>query len=91
MGKKHLGLFRDVVVVNRDEIHWVRPDLAMEEGESRRFLVRIRYRQPLQKATLHYRKKGMYIVFDEPQRGIASGQFAAWYDGDELVGSGVIN
>ena len=90
MGKKHPGLFRDVLVVNRDEVHWVRPDLAMEEGESRRFLVRIRYRQPLQKATLHYRKKGMYIVFDEPQRGIASGQFAAWYDGDELVGSGVI-
>jgi len=53
--------------------------------------VRIRYRQPLQKATLHFREKGMYIVFDEPQRGIASGQFAAWYDGDELVGSGVIH
>ncbi len=90
MGKKHPGLFRDVLVVNRAEVHWVRPDLTMEEGESRRFLVRIRYRQPLQKATLHYRNKGMYIVFDEPQRGIASGQFAAWYHGEELVGSGVI-
>ncbi len=90
MGKKHPGLFRDVLVVNRDEVHWVRPDLALEEGEKRRFLVRIRYRQPLQKATLNYRSKGMYIVFDEPQRGIASGQFAAWYDGEELVGSGVI-
>ena len=91
MGKKHPGLFRDVLVVNRDEVHWIRPDLALEEGESRRFLVRIRYRQPLQKAILHYRTKGMYIVFDEPQRGIASGQFAAWYDGEELVGSGVIS
>lgn len=26
-----------------------------------------------------------------PQRGITPGQFAAWYDGDELVGSGVIS
>ena len=91
MGKKHPGLFRDVLVVKRDEVHWVRPDLAMEKGESRRYLVRIRYRQPLQKATLHYRDKGMYIVFDGSQRGIASGQFAVWYDGEELVGSGVIS
>ncbi len=90
MGKKHPGLFRDVLVINRDEVHWVRPDQAMEEGETRRYLVRIRYRQPLQKATLHCRNRGMYIVFDEPQRGITSGQFAAWYDGEELVGSGVI-
>ena len=52
--------------------------------------MRIRYRQPLQGATLHMRPNGMYILFDEPQRGIAPGQFAAWYDGDELVGSGVI-
>ena len=34
---------------------------------------------------------GAYVVFDTPQRGITPGQFAAWYDGDELVGSGVID
>jgi len=36
------------------------------------------------------RESGLYIVFDELQRGIAPGQFAVWYDGDELIGSGVI-
>ena len=68
----------------------MRPLHAMQALTSRRFSVRIRYRQPLQGATLHMRPEGLYILFDEPQRGITPGQFAAWYDGDELVGSGVI-
>ena len=61
-----------------------------ELGERRRYEVRIRYRQPLQAATLIAENDGMYILFDTPQRGITAGQFAAWYDGDTLVGSGVI-
>ena len=63
---------------------------TMRPGESRRYRVRIRYRQPLQEATLHRREEGLYILFDAPQRGIAAGQFAAWYDGDVLAGSGAI-
>ena len=63
----------------------------MEEGECRDYMVRIRYRQPLQKARLYCRDKGMYIIFDKPQRGIAPGQFAAWYSDDEVIGSGVID
>jgi tRNA-specific 2-thiouridylase len=90
MGQEHRGLLRKVLFIANDEVHWVRPDLAMPVGEQQRFDVRIRYRQPLQKATLHQRANGMYIVFDNPQRGITAGQFAAWYTGDELVGSGVI-
>lgn len=90
MGQEHPGLFRNVLFIAHDETHWVRPDLKMQTGESRRFKVRIRYRQPLQDATIHCRDKGLYIVFDEAQRGITTGQFAAWYDNDELIGSGVI-
>jgi tRNA-specific 2-thiouridylase len=63
----------------------------MSAGDTRRYQVRIRYRQPLQEATLICKEEGLYILFDEPQRGIAAGQFAAWYDGDILVGSGTIN
>lgn len=62
----------------------------MREGESRRYAVRIRYRQPLQQATLYRRREGLFILFDTPQRGIAAGQFAAWYDGEVLAGSGTI-
>ncbi|MFW6327935.1 MAG: aminomethyltransferase beta-barrel domain-containing protein, partial [Bacteroidota bacterium] len=70
---------------------WVRPDLAIPENDSWALDVRIRYRQPYQKAMLYRKPEGMYIVFDEPQRGIAAGQFAAWYKNGELLGSGVID
>lgn len=89
-GDSHPGLYRRALRILPEEIHWVAPSEAMAVGESRRYDVRIRYRQPLQKATLIQREDGLYILFDEPQRGIAAGQFAAWYDGDNLVGSGVI-
>ena len=62
----------------------------MKAGEIRRYRVRIRYRQPLQDATLIMRENGLFILFDTPQRGITPGQFAVWYDGDEMLGSGVI-
>ncbi len=89
-GDSHRGLYRSALRIEEQECHWVNPTMALEVGDSRRFSVRIRYRQPLQDATLFRREEGYYILFDEPQRGIAAGQFAAWYCGDELVGSGVI-
>lgn len=101
-GHTHKGLSRSCLRVAPDEIHWTREDLRMEVGEIRRYRVRIRYRQPLQDATLIMRENGLYILFDQPQRGITPGQFAAWYapivdpgngHGDtstELIGSGVI-
>jgi len=89
-GHDHPGLNRKGLKVNGNDIHWLRDDLKMEPGESRDMLVRIRYRQPLQKARLYLRESGLYLVFDQLQRGIAPGQFAVWYDGDELIGSGVI-
>ncbi len=90
-GHSHPGLSRLCLRVAPDEIHWIRPDLAMKEGETRRSRVRIRYRQPLQDATLLCRKDGLFILFDQPQRGITPGQFAVWYAPDgEMTGSGVI-
>ena len=90
-GQEHPGLYRRGLKIITSEIHWVRRDLAMQIGESRDYLVRIRYRQALQEGTLHMTDSGLYITFKEPQRGVAAGQFAAWYDGAELLGSGVIN
>ena len=89
-GHTHKGLSRCCLRIDPTEIHWIRPDLRMAEGEIRRYRVRIRYRQPLQDATLIMRQNGLYILFNAPQRGITPGQFAAWYDGDEMLGSGVI-
>ena len=89
-GDSHPGLYRRALCIKPDEVHWVEPSERMQVGERRRYQVRIRYRQPLQGAELICREEGLYILFDEPQRGIAAGQFAAWYDGEVLVGSGVI-
>lgn len=90
-GDQHPGLFRKALRIEPDEILWVRPDLTMHNGESRSYQVRIRYRQELQKSEIHQQSDGLYIVFDEPQKAIAAGQFAVWYDGEELIGSGVIS
>jgi tRNA-specific 2-thiouridylase len=89
-GKDHPGLFRKGLFITKEDIHWIRPDLELKAGQQRSFLVRIRYRQELQEATIYQKEEGMFIVFDSPQRGITSGQFAAWYTDDDLLGSGTI-
>jgi len=89
-GKEHPGLYRRGLFVPKSEIHWIRPDMKLAAGQQSYFGVRIRYRQAIQQVTLIMKNDGLYFVFDELQRGITSGQFAAWYDGEELLGSGVI-
>lgn len=84
------GLYRKALKIDSSEIHWVREDLRLKNGETKNVLARIRYRQSLQKATLYQFEDALYIDFEEPQSAIAEGQFAAWYDGEELLGSGVI-
>ncbi|MBU0940383.1 MAG: tRNA 2-thiouridine(34) synthase MnmA [Bacteroidetes bacterium] len=88
---EHPGLFRSALFIEKSEVHWIRQDMKLAIGESQTYSVRTRYRQPLQKATLHQFESGMYISFEEPQSAITEGQFAAWYLDDELVGSGVIS
>ena len=91
MSATHPGLFRKALFIEKSEVHWIRADLAIANGETMEVMARIRYRQPLQKAKLHQFENGMYVSFEEPQSAITEGQFVAWYLGDELVGSGVIS
>lgn len=90
-GKDHPGLYRRGLFVKQEEVHWVRTDLTLENDQTMQVMARIRYRQPLQKATLHKTPHGMYVIFEQPQSAITEGQFVAWYKGDELLGSGVIS
>jgi tRNA-uridine 2-sulfurtransferase len=90
-GENHPGLLRKGLFIEEVDIHWVREDLAMDIGHSREYEVRIRYRQTLEKATLYREANGMYIIFDNPQKAVAAGQFAVWHEGDELIGSGAIS
>ncbi len=87
-GKNHPGLYRRALWIAQEDVHWIRPNLATENPMQ--VLARIRYRQPLSKATLHLAEKGIFLVFDVPQSAIAAGQFAAWYLDNECIGSGVI-
>ncbi len=89
-GQNHPGLYRKGLFIATNEMHWIRTDLKMQPGEKREFDIRIRYRQPLEKGTIHMKEDGVWFLFETEQRGITSGQFAAWYLGDELIGSGVI-
>jgi tRNA-specific 2-thiouridylase len=89
--KEHPGLYRKALFVEGNEVHWVRRDLAMKAGEELLVMARIRYRQPLQEATLYQTENGMYVVFKNKQSAITEGQFVAWYREDELLGSGVIS
>ncbi|HEY0656688.1 MAG TPA: tRNA 2-thiouridine(34) synthase MnmA [Chryseosolibacter sp.] len=91
MGEDHPGLYRKGLFIPNADEHWIRPDLKLEIDQTRRYVARIRYRQKLEPCTLHKKAEGLYIIFDRPQRSVTPGQFAAWYDGEELVGSGVIN
>jgi len=91
LGSEHPGLFKKALFIQKSEVHWIRKDLVIANGEKMEVMARIRYRQPLQKATLHQFETGLYVEFKEPQSAITEGQFVAWYIKDELVGSGVIS
>lgn len=90
-GSNHPGLFKKALFVKASEVHWIREDLTLRPNETREVMARIRYRQPLEKATLHQFESGMYVTFENPQSAITEGQFVAWYEGEELLGSGVIS
>ncbi|WP_298391591.1 tRNA 2-thiouridine(34) synthase MnmA [Flavobacterium sp.] len=90
-GHTHPGLFKKALKINPSEIHWIREDLKLKNGDSMNVMARIRYRQELQEATLYQFESGLYVHFNHPQSAITEGQFVAWNIEDELVGSGVIS
>ncbi len=90
-GANHNGLFKKSLYISDQEVHFIRQDLALKPNETMQIMARIRYRQPLQMATLHQFENGMFVEFQEPQSAITEGQFVAFYVGGELIGSGVIS
>jgi tRNA-uridine 2-sulfurtransferase len=90
LGEDHPGLYRKGLFVPQKDTHWIREDLKLGIGESEKYVARIRYRQSLVPCTLNQREEGLYIIFDNPQKSVTPGQFVAWYQAEELIGSGVI-
>ena len=87
----HPGLNRYALKVELNSINSLINNDLISNNTELRCQVRIRYRQALQEARLITLKGELYILFDKKQKGITPGQFAAWYLGEELVGSGVIS
>lgn len=87
----HKGLNRAGLFIKNEDIHWIREDLKLKDGEQRNYKTRIRYRQRLEECCLYQKENGIYVIFKNLQKGITPGQFCAWYEEDELIGSGVIS
>ena len=90
-GKNHKGLYRTALFVTNEEEHWIREDLKLQPHETMEVQARIRYRQPLERAILYKVENGIFVEFENPQSAIQEGQFVAWYQDEELLGSGVIS
>ena len=90
-GENHPGLYRPFLKILNSDIHWVDDKKRMNQGETCDYSVRIRYRQKLFGAKIELTRRGLKIESNEPMKSVAPGQFASWYDGDELVGSGIIH
>jgi tRNA-specific 2-thiouridylase len=87
---EHPGLYRLALRLESKELNWIQyiPNEVLEKGFD--CFIRIRYRQALQKGTLLKKGERLYVLFEKQQRGITPGQFAAFYQGEELLGSGII-
>jgi tRNA-specific 2-thiouridylase len=86
----HNGLNKYALKIEINSINWLNNNILFNENDELSCRVRIRYRQPLQDAILLRVNGDVFILFSKKQKGVTPGQFAAWYQGDELVGSGVI-
>jgi tRNA-uridine 2-sulfurtransferase len=89
-GEKHPGLHGTALKIQASEISFIRTDLQPEIGQEIEVSARIRYRQPLFKAKLYRGQNDYFLYFNSPKSAIAPGQFAAFYIGEECIGSGTI-
>ncbi|WP_110503514.1 tRNA 2-thiouridine(34) synthase MnmA [Candidatus Karelsulcia muelleri] len=92
MGKNHPGLYTKVVLIKKQNIHWINPNWINPNHDffKKEVKCRIRYRQKLQKATLYKKKNKIYVEFEIPQLAVNAGQFIVWYINNEVIGSGRI-
>lgn len=89
-GKDHPGLLKKVLKVKLSEVNWVNDQYNYQNSYDLKLTARIRYRQNLQKISLHKHLEFLYVEFEEFQSAITPGQFVAIYDNTQLIASGVI-
>ncbi len=68
-------------------INWIKYDGIIDGMEA---VTRIRYKDKGALSTLHTYEKGVNVRFYEDVKGIAPGQSAVFYEGDDVIGGGII-
>lgn len=68
--------------INLSDLHWIN-----EKPMDKKYQVRLRYRGPLVGCVV----KDSKLILDEEQRAISAGQSAVLYDGDQVLGGGIIS
>lgn len=68
--------------VNLEDLHWINSEPLTDKD----YQVRLRYRGPLVTCTI----EGNKLILRDEQRGLAAGQSAVIYDGDHVIGGGII-
>ncbi len=89
-GKNHPGLIKRALKVKFSDVNWVNDDYNFENLVDLKLKARIRYRQKLQKISVHKHLDYLYVKFEEFQSAVTKGQFIAIYDNSQLIASGVI-
>ncbi len=86
LGKASDLQIRDMTVTNLNFI------LIDELQEAREVMVKIRYRSPYVPATIEPLHSGaVRVLFKQPVKGVCPGQAAVFYEGDTVVGGGIID
>ena len=84
LGKNEDLFARELTAEEFNWIAWDTPPATF------RCKARIRYQQPEKDATVTVADGAVRIVIDEPQRAIAKGQSVVLYEGDYVLGGGII-
>jgi tRNA-specific 2-thiouridylase len=70
-----------------EDLHWING----KPSAGKKYRARLRYRGPLSTCTIKRTEfRTCRLELDEEQRGIAAGQSAVIYDGDRVLGGGVV-
>lgn len=89
-GAEHPGLFMKAVPLDNHSVNWIQPNAQLKEGGSSYYMIRIRYRQNLFQGRLLKVNHKYFAVFEKPEKSVTAGQFIAFYRGEELVMSAVM-